>query len=570
MQQGDLIAGKYRIDRILGQGGMGTVVAATNLLIDQPVALKFLLPELASDAAVVERLLREARASARLRSEHVCLVYDVGNDNGAPFIVMELLDGRDLASMVSTRTVLPVSIATDYILQAAVGLAEAHALGIVHRDLKPANLFLTRRLDGTPLIKVLDFGIAKAPSDTQFHLTRTAAVMGSPGYMSPEQLRSTRDADARSDIWALGVILFELTAGRPPFVAESITELTLRVAVDPTPRLPGVPPEFERVVARCLEKDPSRRFGDVGQLAAALAPFGTARAAETAAGIVSMLRASTVAPSPPAVLADATPTTLGSSASSLPSPTVRRSRLPWGVAAGGALVAAGVLVVTAMGGGSRAPALPSVHVDAPVPRAPVVSSPATGGDTAAASNPAVGTAAVPAPALQPIASVPSTAAGSPPDTKPPAVVTSSPPAVQAQPARSSPPSSPAANPSEDSTSLHGSVAKGRPGVESSPAPLAKPRPAAVASPPPVVKAQSTTASTSAPAAKGQADPEPSGPPAAKGQPTSGRSQAPVAHAGTPVTPSPTHKPQRNPVDTPAQPAPKPKPPAARDIGASRE
>src|ERR1041384_7204900 len=221
MQQGDVIAGKYRVDRILGQGGMGTVVAATNLLIDQPVALKFLLPELLHDAAVVERLLREARSSARLRSEHVCLVYDVGHDNGAPFIVMELLDGRDLSSMVSTRTVLPVPLVTDYILQAAVGLAEAHALGIVHRALKPANLFLTRRLDGTPLIKVLDFGIAKAPSETQFQLTRTAAVMGSPGYMSPEQLRSSRGAAPRSVVWALGVILFELTAGRPPFVAES-------------------------------------------------------------------------------------------------------------------------------------------------------------------------------------------------------------------------------------------------------------------------------------------------------------------------------------------------------------
>src|SRR5262245_50448902 len=137
MNPGDLIAGKYRIDRLIGQGGMGMVVAATNLHLDQRVALKFLLPELLPDPAIVERFLREARASARLRSEHVCRVYDVGLENGAPFIVMELLDGRDLASIVSGNVGLPVSAATDYVLQATIGLAEAHALGIVHRDLKP-------------------------------------------------------------------------------------------------------------------------------------------------------------------------------------------------------------------------------------------------------------------------------------------------------------------------------------------------------------------------------------------------------------------------------------------------
>jgi serine/threonine-protein kinase len=384
MQVGQMIAGKYRIDRVLGRGGMGAVAAATNVVIDQRVALKFLLPELMGEPTVIERFLREARAAAKLRSEHVCLVYDVGHHDGVPFIVMELLDGCDLASMVNTRVMLSCNVATDYLLQVTEGLAEAHALGIVHRDLKPANLFLTQRVDGSPLIKVLDFGIAKAPTDAQFNLTRTAAVMGSPGYMSPEQLRSSRDADARSDIWALGVILFELTAGRPPFIAESITELTLKVAMDPLPALPNVPREFERVVARCLEKDPNRRFPDVAELAAALAPFSTGRGADIAATVAQMLygasgrgamakRAGTEAGAERREAAPR-PTTLGASASAIANVPVRRARRWWSVAVG-------LLVIGGVVGGAlatrpnteREAVVPSVQIPtkAPTP-APIV------------------------------------------------------------------------------------------------------------------------------------------------------------------------------------------------------
>jgi hypothetical protein len=408
---GTLLADKYRVDRIIGRGGMGVVVAATHLHLQQPVALKFLSPDIVQAPAIIERFVREARASAQLRGEHVCRVADVGTFvNGAPYIVMELLEGSDLASLVERQGPLPVQRAADYVLQACTGVAEAHALGIIHRDLKPANLFLTARPDGTPLIKVLDFGIAKAQADGNFNLTQTSAVLGSPGYMSPEQLRSARDVDARSDIWAIGVILYELVSGRPPFTGDSITELALRIAMDPPPPLIGrMPHGFDQVVNRCLAKEPAQRYPDLANLAHALAAYAGAGGWDLANAVSRLLHVEPPASSAPSlrphgatgysgpvtqVLGPMTaaggrpapPTTLGAAASAVlgARPRGRRHAVFGGVAA--AIVIAGVVAAVALGRGDR-----------PAGPAPAEAASAQPGAAAPAARPPVSAAAQPAP-----------------------------------------------------------------------------------------------------------------------------------------------------------------------------
>ncbi len=269
---GDIVAGKYRVERELGRGGMGMVVAATHIHLGTTIALKFLNDAMMSEAHVVARFLREARASAQLRNEHICRILDFGTEGDVPYIVMELLEGDDLAKLVR-HAPLDIATAADYVIQACLGLAEAHAAGVIHRDLKPSNLFLTHRPDGSTLVKVFDFGVAKNTQSVDVNLTTTASVVGSPGYMSPEQVRASKNVDARSDIWALGVILYKLVSTRMPFKAESITDLAVAIAMDPTPPLTNVPPPFEAIVLKCLEKDPARRYQDVMQLVAALSPF---------------------------------------------------------------------------------------------------------------------------------------------------------------------------------------------------------------------------------------------------------------------------------------------------------
>ncbi len=286
VRQGDILAGKYRVERVLGVGGMGVVVAAHHIQLDEKVALKFLLPEALGNPEAVARFAREARAAVKIKSEHVARVSDVGTlPNGSPYMVMEYLEGGDLAAWIKQRGAMPIEQAVEFVLQACVAVADAHALGIVHRDLKPANLFCVRRSDGQLTIKVLDFGISKM-NDVSGHaagsVTRTSALMGSPLYMSPEQMRSSKDVDSLTDIWALGIILFELMTGRPAFLAESVTELAIKVASEPTPAIQSVradvPPGLAAIVTRCLEKDRRRRFANVAELAVALLPFAPKRA----------------------------------------------------------------------------------------------------------------------------------------------------------------------------------------------------------------------------------------------------------------------------------------------------
>ena len=228
---GAVVAGEYRVERFLGAGGMGVVVAATHLQLERPVALKFLQRDAASSPDVVSRFTREAKAAGKIQGEHVARVLDVGAlETGEPYLVMEYLDGEDLARILARRGPLPIAETVDYVLEACEAVAEAHALGIVHRDLKPANLFLATRPSGKPLVKVLDFGISKAPaSATDAGLTTTSSVVGSPLYMSPEQMTSAKSVDARSDVWSLGVVLYELLTAGHPFPAESVPALVIAV-----------------------------------------------------------------------------------------------------------------------------------------------------------------------------------------------------------------------------------------------------------------------------------------------------------------------------------------------------
>jgi serine/threonine-protein kinase len=307
---GDVLLGKYVVERVIGAGGMGVVVAVKHRDLQELYAMKFMLPAALANDQAVDRFVREARAAAKLKSEHVAKVHDVGRlENGSPYMVMEYLTGRDLEATLQVQGPLAPDVAATYVLQACDAIAEAHEAGIVHRDLKPANLFLTKRANGSPCIKVLDFGISKSISEEQMNsMTKTSAIMGSPYYMSPEQMRSSKNVDGRTDIWALGVILYQLSTGRVPFPGETITEVCSGVLADEPAALtafPGIPEAFDGIVRRCLQKNPGLRFGNARELASALAVVagaspGTSGLNLQVAGALPGARAGTGAmPGPP-------------------------------------------------------------------------------------------------------------------------------------------------------------------------------------------------------------------------------------------------------------------------------
>ncbi|WP_437758733.1 protein kinase domain-containing protein [Sorangium sp. So ce1389] len=287
LQVGDVLKEKYRVVRVLGAGGMGAVLEAHHLVLDQRVAIKLVLPEAAKRSGSVQRFLREARAASSLRSEHVARVLDVDTlDGGLPYLVMDLLEGADLSVRLRSEGRLPIEEACEIGVQICEALSEAHARGIVHRDIKPGNLFIARRTDGSPLVKVLDFGIAKllGPVDElgADSLTSQNAMVGSPLYMSPEQMRASRAVDTRSDLWSLGVALYQALSGKLPFEAETFGALILLVMQERPAPLSSlraeVPEALSHAIMRCLERSPEERWQDVAQLAAALAPFAPARA----------------------------------------------------------------------------------------------------------------------------------------------------------------------------------------------------------------------------------------------------------------------------------------------------
>ncbi|MEO8797235.1 MAG: protein kinase [Polyangiaceae bacterium] len=279
---GEIFEGKYRVERLIGVGGMGMVVEATHFGLDRRVAIKFMRHETRDVPEATTRFFREARAVASLSSDHVVRVFDNGiAHDGEPYLVMELLRGEDLAQILEREKRVSPALAARWILEACDAIGEAHVMGVVHRDLKPANLFLAETKPGERKVKVLDFGISKLIGEGAVggHTSRSV-LLGSPRYMSPEQTQSSARTDARTDIWALGVVLYELVTGHPPFDGENAIGLAAAILSQPTPGLkkarPDVPTAFERVVIRCLEKHPNERFQTVRELADVLRPLAAA------------------------------------------------------------------------------------------------------------------------------------------------------------------------------------------------------------------------------------------------------------------------------------------------------
>jgi serine/threonine-protein kinase len=409
---GDVLAGKYQIERVIGVGGMGVVVAAHHRQLEQKVAIKFLLPEMLTNPEIVARFAREARAAVRIKSEHVARVADVGTlENGAPYMVMEYLEGTDLSAFLQQHGRLAVPQSVEFMLQACEAIAEAHALGIVHRDLKPANLFVTRRADQVLSIKVLDFGISKVTSASTTSpdagMTKTSMSLGSPLYMSPEQMASTRNVDERTDIWALGAILHEMLTCNSPFTGNTLPEICYKIATEPPAPLrtlrPDVPWEIEAVVKKCLEKQRTERYRNVAELAAALVDFGPPRVRvsfERISRTIQNAGGSISAPQAPQPIVQPGATGKQSVGTMAPLSTVTgvKSRTPLAIVVVAVLfvvaVGAGALVRTLSGSSKTSAAGPAATAElapASTPPAPAEPSPAPPAPSASAARDVVPT-----------------------------------------------------------------------------------------------------------------------------------------------------------------------------------
>lgn len=450
---GDRLLGKYLLERVLGEGGMGVVFAARHDLLEQRVAVKLVRPEYMAQRDAVTRFLNEARAAARIENDHVARVLDVGTlDGQLPYMVLEYLDGVDLGQMLRQTGVLPVADAVDYLMETIEGVAHAHAVGIIHRDLKPSNLFLARRQDGTSRVKVLDFGISKSrnlASAPHGDVTRTNALLGSPLYMSPEQLRDSKNVDQRSDVWALGVIAYQLLTGKTPFMADNAVALFAAITETDPPSLRAmrqdgaISPALELAVLRCLKRKPEERFESVTELGAALASHGTARSAR------ALENAERILPRRPAAMTDDLLAGLGkpqpssvarpSVASAPPSmgqaqtvdhwaksagTTSSRSRAPIGVAVALMMLALAGLAFFGFRtwqGRKHAAAGPSASSLAESAMAPP--APSSAGSVASASTSSAASSSAPVPSAQALPSaqtsaMPSASAASAPSAKP--------------------------------------------------------------------------------------------------------------------------------------------------------